>query len=71
MIMKRCLLFFLIFMSVITIAESGEKPVVVPSNGVYVFTKTGEFVLSDSWDNQQNNSVIGFALITDERSEIL
>ena len=69
--MKRNLLFFLILFFAITIAEGGEKPVVIPSNGVYVFTKTGEFVVPDSWDIQQNNNVIGVALITENTKALI
>jgi hypothetical protein len=51
--------------------DAKTKNVIIPSNGIYVFDLNGDFHTYDSWDIQNNNSVVGIALITDNTQALI
>ena len=52
-----------------TAAET--KSIVLPSNGIYVFDLKGDFYTSESWNVENNNTVVGIALITDNTKALI
>ena len=70
-ILTKVMLTIILFMATWHSVGAESKTVELPSNGVYVFDLNGDFYSFDSWDAQNNDKVVGIALITNHTKALI